>query len=285
MIFILSTERSGSTLLRFLLDSHPQVAAPGELGLGDFCHRHIVVLARTVGQCGPGTPAPVTTDQWLAGECPPGEAAALVLEQTRALVGGIMTDYARAQGKERWCNKTPSDLPYAELFRLLWPEARFLCLHRQALDVAASCLEIGRYGYMRELAPYVMGSPTNTVAAMLRSWADKTEKILEFEHRWPDRCHRLRYEDLVRRPAETLAGMLKFLDLEPCPDLHHSALLQPHHPGGGDPKIWTTHHIQTDRIGAGAQLPTTLIPSVLARQIRGLLEQLGYSGEFGAARA
>lgn len=282
MIFILSTERSGSTLLRVLLDSHPQVAAPGELGLGELCHRHLIVLARTLGQCGQQPHAPLSTEQWLAGECPPGASSTLVLEQTRALVDRIMGDYARARGKSRWCNKTPGDLPYAELFRLLWPEARFLCLHRQGLDVAASCLDLSRYGYMRELAPYVMASPTNTVAAMLRSWAEKTEKILDFERRWPERCHRLRYEDLVRQPAETLAGVLDFLDLEACPQLHHVALRQPHHPGGGDPKIWQTREVREDRIGGGSQLPVGLIPSSLAAQVGPLLEQLGYQGEFTA---
>lgn len=279
MIFILSTERSGSTLLRVLLDSHPQVAAPGELGLGELCHRLLIVLARTIGQCGPGPAAPLSTEQWMAGECPPGEAAALVLAQTRALVDKIMGDYARARGKQRWCNKTPSDLPCADLFRLLWPEARFLCLHRQARDVAASCLDISRHGFMRELAPYVMTSPTNTVAAMLRSWAEKTEKILDFERRWADRCLRLRYEDLVRQPAETLAGVLEFLDLSPCPQLHHVALRQPHHRGGGDPKIWFTQQVENERIGS-AQLPSGLIPGSLARQLNGLMEQLGYQGDF-----
>jgi len=280
MIFILSTERSGSTLLRVLLDSHPEVAAPGELGLGELCHRHLIVLARTLGQCGPGPAAPLTTEQWLAGECPPGEAAASVLQQTRTLVDKIMGDYARARGKQRWCNKTPSDLPFVDLFRLLWPEARFLCLHRHARDVAASCLEISQYGFMRELAPFVMGSPTNTVAAMLRSWAEKTEKILDFERRWPERCLRLRYEDLVRQPGPTLAGVLDFLGLAPCPQLHHIALHQGHHPGGGDPKIWHTQKIESDRIGKGSQLPQSLIPAALARQLGGLLDQLGYQGEF-----
>ena len=281
MIFILSTERSGSTLLRVLLDSHPQVAAPGELGLGELCHRHLIVLGRTLGQCGPGPAAPLSTEQWMAGECPPGQAAALVLRETRTLVDRIMGDYARARGKQRWCNKTPSDLPFADLFRLLWPEARFLCLLRQAGDVAASCLDISRHGYMRELAAYVMSSPTNTVAAMLRSWADKTEKILDFERRWPERCRRLRYEDLVDRPAETMAGVLDFLGLDPCPQLHHLALHQAHHRGGGDPKIWSTQKIENERIGT-AQLPASLIPKSLARQLNGLLEQIGYQGEFQA---
>jgi protein-tyrosine sulfotransferase len=282
MIFILSTERAGSTLLRVLLDSHPQVAAPGELGLGELCHRLVVVLGRTVGQCAPGLPAPLSSESWLAGEQPPGPASELVRQQTRAAVDQIMGDYARARGKTRWCNKTPGDLHYADLFRLLWPEARFLCLHRQGYDVAASCLEVSQHGFMRELAPYVMASPTNTVAAMLRSWTEKTEKILDFERRWPGACHRLLYEDLVREPQSTLERALEFLGLEPCPHLHHMALRQPHHRGGGDPKVWQTDAVRSDRVGTGQTLPKGHIPGPLAAQVRALHEQLGYQGESGA---
>lgn len=279
MIFILSTERSGSTLLRVLLDSHPQVAAPGELGLGELCYRHLLILARTLGQTHSSPPAPLSTDQWMAGKTPPGAAAAAVLAETRAMVGGLMGRYAQARGKERWCSKTPGDLPYLELFRLLFPEARFLCLHRHGLDVAASCLEVSRYGYMRELAPYVMASPTNTLAAMLRSWAEKTEKILDFEKRHGSACLRLRYEDLVLEPEATLARVFAFLDVSDCPDLHRSALGQSHHMGGGDPKIWATQAIESDRIGAGQGLPQALIPGPLADQVFQLLGELGYQKE------
>ena len=275
MIFILSTERAGSTLLRVLLDSHPQVAAPGELGLGDLCHRLLIILTRTLGQT--ESPAsPLSTDLWLAGVAPQGEAAAKVLAETRAVVDGILSRYARACGKERWCNKTPSDLPYAELLRLLFPEARFLCLHRHGYDVVASCLEVSRYGYMRELAPYVMSSPSNTVAAMMRSWVEKTEQILQFESYWSQQCMRLRYEDLVSQPQSTLEAVLRFLDLRPCPDLHTSALQHPHHKGGGDPRIWTTEGLESDRIGAGKKLPKALLPRALADQAATLLDKLGY---------
>jgi hypothetical protein len=280
VIFILSPERSGSTLLRVLLDAHPQVAAPGELGLGDLCHRLLIILTRTLGQTedfrGSGPAAPLSTEGWLSGVAVEGEAAEKVLTETRELVEDLMGRYARACGKERWCNKTPSDLAYAEMLRLIFPEARFLCLHRQGLDVAASCLEISRYGFMRELAPSVMASPTNTVAAMLRNWVEKTEQILLFEERWSGQCLRLRYEDLVARPQETLSAVLSWLGLRPCPDLHRSAWEQPHHRGGGDPRIWTTRAVEGDRLGAGRSLPRSHIPRALAEQTSALLERLGY---------
>jgi len=281
MIFILSTERSGSTLLRVLLDSHPQVAAPGELGLGELCHRLLIALTRTLGQTddfrGAGAASPLSTETWLAGLEPADAASQRVLAEARDCVDGLMRRYAAACGKQRWCSKTPSDLPYAEMLRLLFPQAQFLCLYRQGLDVAASCLEISHYGFMRELAPYAMASPTNTVAAMLRSWAEKTEQILRFESRWSPRCLRVRYEDLVTHPCETLTQVLAFLHLDPCPDLHLKAMRQPHHMGGGDPRIWTTHNLEETRIGRGDELPRGLIPASLGDQISNLLERLGYS--------
>src|SRR5262249_47350516 len=44
-VFILTTSRSGSTLLRFLLDSHPDFACPPETGISVACAQ----LARSWG--------------------------------------------------------------------------------------------------------------------------------------------------------------------------------------------------------------------------------------------
>ena len=81
--------------------------------------------------------------------------------------------------------------------------------------------------------------------------------------------------------AKARLVVLDFLGLDPCPQLHHLALHQAHHRGGGDPKIWSTQKIENERIGT-AQLPASLIPKSLARQLNGLLEQIGYQGEFQA---
>src|SRR5438067_867005 len=59
-IFILSNPRSGSTLLRFLLDAHPSICCPGELRLGAICEFVTTAVESTLGQL---SASPASTDR------------------------------------------------------------------------------------------------------------------------------------------------------------------------------------------------------------------------------
>ena len=273
-IFILSCERSGSTLLRFLLDTHPDVIAPGELGLGDLCQRLVLVKSRTEGQQ-KSRPVSVVPD-WVHDRSDSlSSEIREILESTRQTVEGIMGPYTSVAGKKRWCEKAPSNLPFANLLRLTFPDAQFLCLYRHGLDVAHSCLELSKHGFMKELVPYVLTSPGDTVTAVLRSWLDKTNKLLDFESSFPQICHRVRYEDLVENPKESLQKILEFLKLEKH-DVHEHVFRSCHHAGGGDPKIWQTDQIHSERVGCGAELPVSRLPQALLDRIDDLLRTLNY---------
>ena len=273
-IFILSCERSGSTLLRFLLDTHPEVIAPGELGLGDLCQRLVLVKSRTEGQ---QRVQPVSTvpTWWHSKSESLSPEIREILESTRQTVKNIMEPYTAAAGKSRWCEKAPSNLAFANLLRLTFPEAQFLCLYRHGLDVAHSCLEISKHGFMKELIPYVLTSPGDTVTAVLRSWLDKTDKLLDFETNYPQICHRIRYEDLVEFPGENVRKILSFLNIEQH-DLQDEVSKTTHHAGGGDPKIWQTDRVHTERVGCGAKLPVSHLPQALIDKIDDLLRRLNY---------
>ncbi|MGH9939155.1 MAG: sulfotransferase, partial [Blastocatellia bacterium] len=43
-IFILSCPRSGSTLLRYVVDTHPEICCPVELRFGALCERLVTVV-------------------------------------------------------------------------------------------------------------------------------------------------------------------------------------------------------------------------------------------------
>ena len=49
-VFILCTPRSGSSLLRYILDTHPAICCPGELSLGQLCKDLYTAFYYTVGQ-------------------------------------------------------------------------------------------------------------------------------------------------------------------------------------------------------------------------------------------
>jgi hypothetical protein len=261
--FLLSTERSGSTLLRWLVDAHPDVVSPGEILLGRLCFDLYFALLRTVV-------ATLGIEDRVA-------ANREALRRTRGIVDGIMTQYARARGKRVWCDKTPHNLQFLTVLVETFPDARYVCLYRDGLDVAHSCLEISRAGFMAELAEYARRSPHDLVGAMLESWCDKTELLLKMQLRHPEICHRVRYEDLVARPADVLPPLFAFLGVAWDPGVLERAFAMRHDDGGGDQLVKQTERVERDRVGRGRTLDTAKLGPAQRARVNALLRNLGYA--------
>jgi protein-tyrosine sulfotransferase len=259
-IFLLSCERSGSTLLRYLIDTHSSICCPGELVLGMVCTSLRTALSRTLGRA--------AVAQHV------GEEAAI--KQTRRIVSGIMNAYARAKGKDMWCDKTPWNLTYLESLVEVFPDAKFICLYRNCLDVVNSCLENSRFGYMSELAQYAAQNPHNLVSAMAESWLEKTTKLLRFELQNKCQCFRIKYESLVTDTEQTLQALFKFLGVTWEPDIVVKAFQIHHDQGGGDTKISVTTQLSRQSIGTGAAIPICHLSQHQFRRIAEILVELEY---------
>lgn len=262
-IFIVSTVRSGSTLLRYILDTHGQICCPGELGLGVIGLYMTGMLSRTLFHPGPGHDVNPTSQPSL--------------DVTRRVLSGIMNAYARSRGKAMWCEKAPMNVEHLDLLADIFPTARFICLYRQCLDVVQSCLDASKYGFMLELAPYAGRKPDNLVDAMITGWCEKTERVLSFEALNRSRCFRLRYEDLVGNTDASLRALFGFLAVEWEPDIASRTFLTAHDHGGGDAKVMFTRKIESGSVGRGSEIPATLISPAQQRRFRGLQQQLSYA--------
>src|SRR5690349_11887906 len=84
-IFILSCERSGSTLLRYIIDTHPQVSSPAHLHLGQLCSSLYKTAYYSIGQT-------MTVEDEAARE-------RLVAAEVRRIVDDLMGRYAKMKGK------------------------------------------------------------------------------------------------------------------------------------------------------------------------------------------
>ncbi len=196
-VFVLSAPRSGSTLLRYVLDTHSRIASPGEIFLARLCFDLELALSRTAGA---GLPPGRATEERLAAE-------------TRRVVAGVMESYARSKGKSLWCDKSPRNVEYLPSLARTFPRGRYVCLYRNCLDTVKSMLTASQQGFMLELAPYAAKSPNNLVAAMIDAWCDYTGKILDFEAAHPGQVFRLRYEDMVLEPEAALRPLFAFLEV------------------------------------------------------------------------
>ncbi len=244
-ILILSCYRTGSTLLRYILDAHPEVYAPPELYLGEAA-RYQAIFA-----CG------------LAGmRYEPDhieKVPAAVLERVRVVLAGPLDEGAAQHGKRVWCEKTPSNLAPINigLLRRLLPAARKVCLHRHCLDVAQSLLKMME---LAELQPFLAASRGLELAAVVDYWNERTATLLEIESEDASRCHRVRYEDMVAEPARVISGLFGFLGLPWDEGLLTAAFQVQHDKGLQDHYIGFTHSIHAGNVGAGRALALDGVP-------------------------
>jgi hypothetical protein len=263
-VFILTCARSGSTLLRFILDAHPELACPAETEVASACAK----LAFTWGAMQGINPRGPFAQQARTSE-----ASAAI----RRAIDDAARSYLERQGKTRWCDKSLDNVVNADLLVQMWPQAKFICLTRHCMDVIASAAESTRWGLAGfGFGAYAMRHGNNTVAAVGEYWIDRTSAILRFQQRYPRRSHRLRYEDLVARPDETITKLLAFLEVAGAPDIAEACFRVAHEPGQGDEKIWLTSRIHSESVGRGGTVPVQAMPRPIRGRVNKILAELGH---------
>lgn len=276
-VFVLCNGRSGSTLLRFLLDAHPDLACPPETNVPALCAQLATVWSLIEG-------APLSA---IRGDEPPviPESA---IEGIRATMNMMLGSYLERRGKNRYCDKSLGTGRFAELLLRIYPQARFLCLYRHPMDVIASGMEAcpwGLNGYGFD--PYIATTPGNAVLALARFWADNATETLAAEERFGEQSLRVRYEDLVTDPEAVAAKIFDFLGAAPAPGISESCFsTERERFGPGDHKIWYTSKVRADSIGRGWSVPVGLIaPPVLAtiNELAGKLSYLQVDGDWGTS--
>lgn len=262
-IFILSQARTGSTLVRYLVDTHPDVCCPPELALGRLCH----ALEYTIGLAPAAHPGDAET-------CAGGPSA--VRAAVRSHIDEIMRGYCAAKKKARWCDKSTNNVEHLDLIAGVFPDAQYICLHRQCLDVVQSLLELFRYGFPGRYGQLVARSPGDLVDALIDSWIGPTRALLEFESSHAQQCVRVKYEDLVASPVAAAERLFAFLRLPFSPDMLDDMLSGPHDPGPGDFKIRFTSTILQNRVGRGGTIPRNQISDDRLDEMNALHAVFGY---------
>jgi hypothetical protein len=272
---VLCNGRSGSTLLRFVLDAHPDLACPPETNLPMLCVQLATVWSLIEG-------APLSANR---GDEPP-QIPEAAIAGVRETMDRMVGSYLARRAKTRYCDKSLGTARYAPLLRRVYPEARFICLYRHPMDVIASGAEAcpwGLNGYGFD--PYIAATPGNAVMALANFWADNVRVTLAAEESFPEACLRLRYEDLVADPEATAAAVFEFLQVPAAPGITQACFsAERERFGPADYKIWYTSQISADSVGRGWSVPTAMIaPQLLAvmNELAGRLGYLAVDGDWG----
>lgn len=210
MPVVVGSPRSGTTLLRFMLDSHPEVAVPPETGflslasqlsgMGDDLRERFADLLTTFPPDAPGW-----SDFGIPADLFRRELARL---QPFTVSDGLRLFYrlyAARFGKTRYGEKTPLYCHHLRAIQAVLPEARFIHLIRDGRDVAVS------------LRPRWF-SPGHDIAVQARYWQ---ENVQSARGQRADCRHymEVRYEGLLRSTEGVLRRVCAFLDLDFHPDM------------------------------------------------------------------
>jgi hypothetical protein len=267
-IVILGAPRSGTTLLRRLLNAHPRIACPSETNLLSACARFLHGEPITGG-----VEVGVLTGLAYAG-FPPEE----VFTRLREFAFGFLREHARRQDKPRWCEKTAFDAFHLDrIEQLCAGQVQYIIVLRHGLDVATSLNELStRNGrYLEELHSYIRRFPA-PIEAFSECWLDLTRALRALASRDPEGTLVVRYEDLVAEPGTQLARICAFLD-EDCPDdLLDHALAARDSPGLGDWKTYGEAGLSTGSLERWKTLPADTIHA-LAPRLNPMLAECGYS--------
>jgi hypothetical protein len=204
--FIVGSPRSGTTLLRLMLDSHPQLAIPPETGfipsafaaLFGSDERQRQSFADTLLNFPPQ--APGWEDFGIDREALQHELRSVTPFHLDAAIRCFYRLYAARFGKTRWGDKTPAYGRHLRAIEHVLPEACFIHIIRDGRDVALS---------LRNL----WFSPGTAMATLARQWR---RDICAIRHQSLP-CQRyleIRYESLVSDPEECLRDVCAFIEID-----------------------------------------------------------------------
>lgn len=202
-VFIVGAQRSGTTLLRLMLDSHSQIAIPFETDfilpyysrLNDFGAlnrtenaRKLVDLILENRFVRRGEMSVLTTDEILSN---------LKDRTYSGVVAAVFETWARRRQKSRWGDKNPG-APQLSLLDRLFPDAVFLHIIRDGRDVAASRM-------------HVRGWTQRSVIQLAHHWCWMVSTVRHAGRTLGNRYKEITYEALVTAPEATLRDVCDWL--------------------------------------------------------------------------
>jgi Sulfotransferase family len=179
-IFIVSAMGSGSTLIRLILDSHPDIGIPQETGFMRAYQAHQFIPLKWSGR------------NWARRM---GWSRKELDAELAAFYERIFRRYIERHGKHRWGDKTPLHTWHVDGMARLFPDARFIGMLRHPGGTVGSNMH--RFGH-----------PFNRAAVHVERY---DREIARQAARHADRFVIVRYEDLVLRPEPLLRELLEWL--------------------------------------------------------------------------
>lgn len=275
-LFIVGTERSGSNLLRLILNSHPAICVPHPPHILFYFH-HLEAsygnlrLDHNLRQLITDVDGLIRLHiyPW---EIQPNIEELMTEVEPRDLYGVFMAYYNRYlaySGKRRWGCKSTFMIHHVDRILASRPDARLLWLVRDPRDVAVS----SKKSVFNPCHPWLTAE----------LWRKQQQLGLDLEQRLPaENLLRLRYEDLVSEPEEQVQRICAFLNEDFDPAMLRFFETDAARTGGQLSKSWENHTRPIIRDNFGKYRK-----ALAEREIRWVeqaagevMQQLGYTLDF-----
>lgn len=195
--FLVGCVRSGTTLLRDLLRMHPRLEGPEESHFFRWADPFATPRYKTMYE----NNGDLKTSRRLD-EISEEEFFTLfsTAQNRKELQDAYCQLYLKKQDNPdgRWFDKTPQNLYGLFLLKEAYPDAIFIHIHRNPLNVAASL----RKG---------MVMPSMTITAAINYWNDSYIMLREFSKLYPESVYEIPYLSLTTDPQGVLNNLLTYL--------------------------------------------------------------------------
>ena len=197
-IFIVGCGRSGTTLLRLILNRNSNIAIPEETWFFPTLYRALPLLLEERDWRSRVAQEIVNLNSGHFPNLHPNDILPALDEIEKdnepSIVSSLNRSFAHNEGKTRWGDKTPGYVMHLELLHKLWPEARIIHMIRDPRDVVPSILSY-----------WEVGPQTNNPLEVIWYWKKQVATgMREGPKYFGDRYLEVRFEDFVAHPEEKL---------------------------------------------------------------------------------
>lgn len=205
-IFVVGSPRSGTTLLRLMLNAHPRIAIAGEIHFFDL----IVQIRTRIPTIGSNADLDRvlslvrTTDnfRYLAGGEQALAGAGRRLRRTAArsyelLYRYLLEEFAASSNATRCGEKTPENVRYLPEIFALFPRSKVIHIVRDPRGAVASLIRM----------PW---APPDVVSNAVK-WKADVRTTATLPNAWTDGYHEVRFCDLVKAPEARLREICDFV--------------------------------------------------------------------------
>lgn len=253
-VFVLGCDRSGTSLLRRIFDSHSNLACPTET---KFIFQFVKVF---------------DTYQSVTGLKHMGFSEEEILLQMRGFIAYFLDGYARRRNKKRWVEKTTHNVNCAPtLDKIFSGTCLYVAIVRHGLDVAYSFSTLTHDTFT--VIDKYRTEGADTALAAIRHWVQMNRAILDFQRTVGSRLLLIRYEDLTTDPEAILMRVCRFIG-EPWDPKMLDYNRQEHDSGWEDPNARTIPDIIPNS-GKYQNWPVEIQRKLYA-EAKEVMDQLGY---------